>query len=99
MTKRLVDIDDEALERTREALGTKTLKDTGQRLPGGDGQSRPPAGDHTRGRTTLCGGNRRSAGSGGHGEGLGVTHARWLVDNSAWPGWTGVRSRASSSRA
>ena len=28
MTKRLVDIDDEVLERARLALGTKTLKDT-----------------------------------------------------------------------
>lgn len=28
MTKRLVDIDDEILDRAREALGTVTLKDT-----------------------------------------------------------------------
>ena len=28
MTKRLVDIDDELLEITRQVLGTKTLKDT-----------------------------------------------------------------------
>ena len=28
MTKRLVDIDDETLHKAREALGTKTLKDT-----------------------------------------------------------------------
>lgn len=28
MTKRLVDIDDEVLDRARAALGTKTLKDT-----------------------------------------------------------------------
>jgi len=28
MTKRLVDIDDEVLEQAREALGTKTLKET-----------------------------------------------------------------------
>ncbi|MGI8677052.1 MAG: DUF2191 domain-containing protein [Nocardioidaceae bacterium] len=28
MTKRLVDIDDEVLQAAREALGTKTLKDT-----------------------------------------------------------------------
>lgn len=28
MTKRLVDIDDEALEQARKALGTRTLKDT-----------------------------------------------------------------------
>jgi Arc/MetJ family transcription regulator len=28
MTKRLVDIDDEALEEARRALGTTTLKDT-----------------------------------------------------------------------
>lgn len=28
MTKRLIDIDDEVLKAAREALGTKTLKDT-----------------------------------------------------------------------